>query len=78
MRAKNAYIPYGGYWSTPFCKWQGSYASQEPIPFAAQVARRALEEKKISPEVGRSIPVIMFNSVDLPQPEFPTIDMNWP
>jgi len=45
------YIPYGGYWSTPFARWQGSYANLNAIPFAADVTRRALDERKISPAV---------------------------
>ncbi|MDH3284210.1 MAG: thiolase family protein, partial [Acidobacteriota bacterium] len=49
MQYENVFIPYGGYWSTPFCKWQGSFASQQPIPFAATVATRALEERRIDP-----------------------------
>ena len=51
MQFENAYIPYGGYWSSPFCRWQGSFANLEPIPFAAELARRALEERKIDPKV---------------------------
>lgn len=49
MAFEKVYIPYGGYWCTPFCKWQGSFASLEPIPFAAEVARRALAERGIEP-----------------------------
>jgi acetyl-CoA acetyltransferase len=44
---KNVYIPYGGYWSTPFAKWQGSFANLHPIKFAAEVTVKALEEKEI-------------------------------
>lgn len=51
MFFQKAYIPYGGYWSTPFCRWQGSFAHLNAVPFAAEVARRALEERDISPEV---------------------------
>ena len=47
MRLTNAWVPYGGYWTTPFSKWQGSFAGLPPIPFAADVASRALEEKGI-------------------------------
>jgi acetyl-CoA acetyltransferase family protein len=43
------WIPYGGYWSSPFCAWQGSFASQPPIPFAAELTRRALAERGIAP-----------------------------
>jgi acetyl-CoA acetyltransferase len=51
MLVNKAYIPYGGYWSTPFARWQGSYANLNAIPFAAEVTTRALRERKISPEV---------------------------
>ncbi|MHC4778640.1 MAG: thiolase family protein [Planctomycetota bacterium] len=47
---QNTYIPYGGYWSTPFVKWQGSFAPLHPIPFAAQTAGRFLEERAIDPK----------------------------
>lgn len=47
MSFKKAYIPYGGYWSTPFCRWQGGFANQHAIRLAAHVARRALEERNI-------------------------------
>lgn len=50
MLFKEVYIPYGGYWSTPFCRWQGSFAHLHAITFAAEVARRALEERHIPPE----------------------------
>ncbi len=47
MRHENAFIPYGGYWSTPFCKWQGSFADLHPITFAAEVTKRALAEREL-------------------------------
>ena len=50
MSLSNAYIPYGGYWSTPFVKWQGSFANLHPLKFTAQVTKRALGERGISPE----------------------------
>jgi len=46
-----AYIPYGGYWSTPFCRWQGSFGHLHSLRFGAEVAVGALAERKISPEV---------------------------
>lgn len=49
MAFKEAYIPYGGYWCTPFCKWQGSFQNLHAIKFAADVARGFLEEKGIPP-----------------------------
>jgi acetyl-CoA acetyltransferase len=50
MSFERSYIPYGGYWSTPFCKWQGSFASLHPLTFAADVACRALAERQIDPQ----------------------------
>src|SRR5512141_2002783 len=45
---ENVWIPYGGYWTSPFCAWQGSFATLPPIPFAAELATRALAARGIS------------------------------
>jgi acetyl-CoA acetyltransferase len=42
----NAYIPYGGYYSTPFCRWQGSMANENAIELGDKTARRWFLEKK--------------------------------
>jgi acetyl-CoA acetyltransferase len=55
MFFKKTFIPYGAYWSTPFCRWQGSFAHLNAIPFAAEIARRALGERDISPQVFDSL-----------------------
>jgi acetyl-CoA acetyltransferase len=49
MQFTDVWIPYGGYWSSPFCAWQGSFGSLPPIPFAAELAARALAERGIPP-----------------------------
>ncbi len=49
MFFQKCYIPYGGYWSTPFCRWQGSFAHLNAVPFAAEVASRALKERDSPP-----------------------------
>lgn len=49
MQFDSVYIPYGVYWSTPFTRWQGSFASLHPILFAADTAKRALQERHIAP-----------------------------
>ena len=49
MQFENVWIPYGAYWSSPFCAWQGSFATQQPIPFAAELTTRALAERGIAP-----------------------------
>lgn len=52
---RNAFIPYGGYWSTPFVRWQGSFANLHPLTFAADMSRRALAERHIEPTVFDSL-----------------------
>ena len=47
MRFENAYLPAGGYWSSPFSKWQGSFASLHPVHFAADVTVKALAARGI-------------------------------
>lgn len=42
----NAYIPYKGYFATPFCKWQGSFANINSIELGAKTAKRWMNEKK--------------------------------
>ena len=44
-----AEIPYGAYWSTPFTRWQGSFANLHSVEFAAHVARKELTKRKIDP-----------------------------
>jgi len=47
MQFEKAFIPYGAYWSTPFCKWQMTLSGLEPIPLAADVAVQALARRDI-------------------------------
>jgi acetyl-CoA acetyltransferase len=49
---RNVYVPYRGYYSTPFCRWQGSMQNENSIELGAQTARRwFLERKKLDPTV---------------------------
>jgi acetyl-CoA acetyltransferase family protein len=51
-RYTKAYIPYSGYYSTPFCRWQGSMQHDNCITLGANTARRwFLEKRKIDPTV---------------------------
>jgi acetyl-CoA acetyltransferase len=50
MAYTKTFIPYGGYWSSPFARWQGSFANLHTLKFAAGVARQALEARNISPK----------------------------
>jgi len=61
MAFKESYVPYGGYWSTPFCRWQGSFANQHAIKFGAQMAQKFMESREISPKEFDS--VILGNTV---------------
>lgn len=55
MAFTKAFIPYGAYWSTPFVRWQGSFASKHAMEFAGEIAQRALKERGISPEVFETV-----------------------
>jgi len=44
-----AFIPYGGYWSTPFVRWQGAFAELHSLKFLAHTARAALAKRTIDP-----------------------------
>ncbi len=46
-----AFIPYRGYYSSPFSRWQGSLANENSIELGAGTAKRWLTEKKIDPGV---------------------------
>ncbi len=51
MALTRAFVPYGAYWSTPFCRWQGSLAGSHSIELAAQVASDVLRARTIEPSV---------------------------
>jgi acetyl-CoA acetyltransferase len=46
-----AYIPYKGYYSTPFARWQGSMANENAIVLGAETSKRWLAEKGWDPGV---------------------------
>ncbi|HHU29284.1 MAG TPA: thiolase family protein [Firmicutes bacterium] len=45
-----AYIPYRGYYSSPFCKWQGSMQQDNSIELGAKTSKRWFAEKGIDPK----------------------------
>ncbi len=45
-----AFIPYKGYFSSPFARWQGSMANEHAIILAAESTKRWLAEKGIDPK----------------------------
>jgi acetyl-CoA acetyltransferase family protein len=44
-----AFIPFRGYYSSPFVRWQGSLANQHPIPLAAETTKGFMSERGIDP-----------------------------
>lgn len=57
-----AEVPYGAYWSTPFVRWQGSFAHLHSMEFAAHVLKNELSRRNIDPQcfehgvLGLSVP----------------------
>jgi acetyl-CoA acetyltransferase len=48
---KNVYVPYKGYWSSPFCRWQESLQNQHAVTLAAETAKKFFELRKITPDI---------------------------
>ncbi len=46
-----AFIPYNGYYSTPFCRWQGAMANDNAIVLAGTTANRWVKKKNIDPTI---------------------------
>ncbi|MBI4569221.1 MAG: thiolase family protein [Planctomycetes bacterium] len=49
MPLNHVFIPYGAYWSTPFCRWQGGLSAMHSVELAARVASDFLRRKEIPP-----------------------------
>ncbi len=48
---KNAFIPYKGYWSSPFCKWQGSFQNDDSVELGAAMAKKFMELRGYTPDI---------------------------
>lgn len=46
-----AFIPYNGYYSSPFCRWQGSMANDNAIVLGANTAKNWMAQKNYDPEI---------------------------
>ena len=46
-----AFIPYGGYYSTPFARWQGTLANENSITLGAETSTRWLAQKNWDPKI---------------------------
>ncbi len=49
MRFENVFIPYRAYWSTPFCRWQGSLAGSHAVKLVAACAGNSLAKCGATP-----------------------------
>jgi acetyl-CoA acetyltransferase len=47
----NAFIPYKGYWSSPFCKWQGSLQNEDSVKLGAATAKKFMELRGYTPDI---------------------------
>ena len=65
MAYQKSFIPYGGYWSTPFARWQGSFANLHTLKFAADVTRKALEARKMDPKIFSNV----YLGMTIPAPQ---------
>ncbi len=61
-----AFIPYKGYYSTPFCRWQGSMANEHSLILAANTSKRWLAEKGWDPKIFDYI----FLGITIGQPQW--------
>jgi acetyl-CoA acetyltransferase len=48
---EKAFIPHKGYWSSPFSRWQMSFANQHPIKLAADTAKKFMAARGLTPDI---------------------------
>ena len=63
---KKVFVPYKGYWSSPFSKWQGSFQNEHSVDLAAATARKFFELRGYKPD---DFDGIVYGST-IPQPEW--------
>ena len=51
MTLSKVFIPYGGYWSTPFCRWQGQLAQEHSMKLLGSTACAFLAGRQASAEL---------------------------
>ena len=64
MAFTKSFIPYGGYWTSPYAKWQGSFANIHAIELASATAKKFFEKSGINPEKFNSL----YLGQTIPQP----------
>jgi acetyl-CoA acetyltransferase family protein len=50
MALEKVFIPYGAYFSSPFCRWQGSLAGEHAVKLAAETVKSFLVRRRIAAE----------------------------
>jgi len=63
---RNAYVPFRGYWSSPFCRWQGALQNENSTELAATAAKRFLEMRALTPDIFDGI----VYGATIPQPQW--------
>ncbi len=63
---EKAFVPYKGYWCSPFCRWQGSLQNQNATELAAAAAKRFFERRGITPDIFDG----MIYGATIPQPQW--------
>jgi acetyl-CoA acetyltransferase len=63
---QKVYIPYKGYWCSPFCRWQGSLQNENATELAAAAARQFLQSRGITPDIFDGI----IYGATVPQPQW--------
>ncbi|MGD9125488.1 MAG: hypothetical protein PVG60_10355, partial [Desulfarculaceae bacterium] len=48
---QKVFIPYKGYWSSPFSRWQMSFQNEHPIDLAARTARKFFDLRGYDPQM---------------------------
>jgi len=62
MPIERVYLACGTWWSSPFCRWQGSLAQQHALRLLAKTGRRVLDARGVAPDaldgivLGMSVP----------------------
>ncbi len=46
-----AFIPYGGYYASPFIRWQGKLANENAISFGAETSKKWISSKQWDPKI---------------------------
>jgi acetyl-CoA acetyltransferase family protein len=50
MSLEKSFIPYGAYWSSPFCRWQGSLSQVNAIELMAMSTKKFFADRGVAPE----------------------------